>query len=46
LAKKILDDLKKYGSVNREYWELHFSPLVEERYFKQQDIALGTKVSI
>jgi S1-C subfamily serine protease len=21
---------------------LHFSPLVEERYFKQQDIALGT----
>jgi S1-C subfamily serine protease len=24
LAKKILDDLKKYGSVNREYWELHF----------------------
>jgi hypothetical protein len=43
LAKKILDDLKKYGSVNREYY---FSPLVEERYFKQQDIALGTKVSI
>jgi S1-C subfamily serine protease len=46
LAKKILDDLKKYGSVNRGILGVAFSPLVEERYFKQQDIALGTKVSI
>jgi Do/DeqQ family serine protease len=43
LAKKILDDLKKYGSVNRGILGVAFpSPLVEERYFKQQDIALGT----
>jgi hypothetical protein len=44
LAKKILDDLKKYGSVNVWYWEAFpSSTFVEERYFKQQDIALGSK---
>jgi hypothetical protein len=41
LAKKILD-LKQYGSVNRGVLELHSSPSDEERYFKQQGIALGT----
>jgi hypothetical protein len=40
LAKKILDDLKQYGSVNRGIgW--HFLHL-QMKYFKQQGIALGT----
>ncbi|WP_026709227.1 trypsin-like peptidase domain-containing protein [Flavobacterium frigidarium] len=43
LAKKILDDLKKYGSVNRGILGVAFpSPSDEQRYFKQQGIALGT----
>lgn len=43
LAKKILDDLKQYGSVNRGILGVAFpSPSVEEQYFKQQGIALGT----
>jgi serine protease Do len=43
LATKILDDLKQYGSVNRGVLGVAFpSPSVEERYFKQQGIALGT----
>jgi serine protease Do len=43
LAKKILDDLKQYGSVNRGVLGVAFpSPSVEELYFKQQGIALGT----
>jgi serine protease Do len=43
LAKKILDDLKQYGSVNRGILGVAFpSPSDEERYFKEQGIALGT----
>jgi len=43
LAKKILDDLKQYGSVNRGILGVSFpSPSVEDSYFKQQGIALGT----
>jgi serine protease Do len=43
LAKKILNDLKQYGSVNRGVLGVAFpSPSDEERYFKQQGIALGT----
>jgi Do/DeqQ family serine protease len=43
LAKKILDDLKKYGAVNRGILGVAFpSPSDEERYFKQQGIAPGT----
>jgi S1-C subfamily serine protease len=41
MAKKILDDLKQYGSVNRGVLGVAFpSPSDEERYFKQQGIAL------
>jgi S1-C subfamily serine protease len=40
LAKKILDDLKQYGSVNRGIG-LRFLHL-QMKYFKQQGIALGT----
>jgi serine protease Do len=43
LAKKILDDIKQYGSVNRGILGVAFpSPSAEELYFKQQGIALGT----
>ncbi len=43
LAKKILDDLKQFGSVNRGILGVAFpSPSVEEQYFKQQGIALGS----
>ncbi|WP_291099609.1 MULTISPECIES: trypsin-like peptidase domain-containing protein [unclassified Flavobacterium] len=43
LAKKILDDLKQYGSVNRGILGVAFpSPSVEEHYFKQQGIVLGS----
>jgi hypothetical protein len=41
LAKKILDDLKQYGSVNRGVLGC-ILPSDEERYFKQQGNALGT----
>ena len=43
LAKKILDDLKQFGSVNRGILGVSFpSPSVEEQYFKQQGIAPGS----
>lgn len=42
LAKKILDDLKQFGSVNRGILGVAFpSPSVEAQYFKQQGIASG-----
>ncbi|HZK97195.1 MAG TPA: trypsin-like peptidase domain-containing protein [Prolixibacteraceae bacterium] len=43
LAKKILDDLKQYGSVNRGILGVAFpSPSAEEQYFKQQGIVMGS----
>ena len=43
LAKKILDDLKQYGSVNRGILGVAFpSPSVEEQYFKLQGIVPGS----
>lgn len=43
LAIKILDDLKKYGSVKRGILGVSFpAPAVEERYLKQQGIDPGS----
>ena len=43
LAKKILDDLKQYGSVNRGILGVAFpAPSAEEQYFKQQGIVPGS----
>ena len=43
LAKKILDDLKQYGSVKRGVLGVAFpSPSAEEQYLKQQGIAPGS----
>jgi Do/DeqQ family serine protease len=43
LAKKILDDLKQYGSVNRGILGVAFpSPSDEDQYFMQQGIAMGS----
>jgi serine protease Do len=43
LAKKILDDLKQYGSVKRGVLGVAFpSPSSEEQYLKQQGIASGS----
>lgn len=43
LAKKILDDLKKYGAVNRGVLGVSFpAPSAEEQFFKQQGIDPAT----
>ena len=43
LAKKILDDLKEFGSVNRGVLGVAFpSPSAEEQYLHQQGIAPGS----
>lgn len=43
LAKKILDDLKQYGSVNRGILGVAFpSPSAEDQYFKQQGLVPGS----
>ena len=43
LAKKILDDLKQYGSVNRGILGVAFpAPSAEEQYYKQQSIVPGS----
>lgn len=43
LATKILDDLKKYGSVKRGILGVSFpSPVAEDQYLKQQGINPGT----
>ena len=43
LATKILDDLKKYGSVKRAVLGVSFpSPAVEDQYLKQQGIDPGS----
>ncbi len=43
LAKKILDDLKEFGTVKRGMLGVSFpSPLVEDQYFKQQGITPGS----
>ena len=43
LAKKILDDLKQYGSVKRGILGVAFpAPSAEEQYFTQQGIAPGS----
>ncbi|WP_069658766.1 trypsin-like peptidase domain-containing protein [Arcticibacter eurypsychrophilus] len=43
LAKKILDDLKKYGSVKRGVLGVSFpSPALEDQYFAQQGLSGGS----
>jgi serine protease Do len=43
LAKKILDDLKKYGSVKRGVLGVSFpAPAVEDQFFKQQGLNPAT----
>jgi Do/DeqQ family serine protease len=43
LAKKILDDLKEFGSVKRGILGVAFpSPAVEDQYFQQQGLDPGT----
>ncbi|MEI6948607.1 trypsin-like peptidase domain-containing protein [Paraflavisolibacter sp. H34] len=43
LARKILEDLKKYGEVRRGYLGVTFpTPLTEQQYFRQQGIDPGS----